>query len=642
MISFFRRALSSWIILALLGLIMVAFIITGVSAPSSMGAGDGGATVAKAGGTKISATELNRRVQNQFEGARRQQTSLDPKTFVSMGGYDQVAEALISARALDSWGKGQGFAISKRLVDAEIAGIPAFRGVTGQFDEAAMRAILSQQRVSERDLRNDIASDLLRGQILMPVAANVPSPTKVATPYAKLLLEQRTGQVGIVPLAAVADNRAPSAGEIEAAYRANIAAYTQPETRMLRYALFGAAQVAAQAKPSDSDVTAFYQANVASYAAKQTRDLTQVILPTEAAARAFAAKAKSGTSLKDAAAQAGLEAATVTKQTQADYANTANAAIAATVFTTPQGGIVGPVKGAFGWYVVHVDALTGTPARTIEQVRPEIVAALTAQKADEAMSELASKIEGQIGDGASFDEVAKTNGLTVVTTPALLQTGQSPATPDWKAPAELAALLRPGFDASPDDDPTVETVTKGQQYALLGVTRVIPPTPLPLAKVGGLVARDIVVKRTAARAKAIAAAIAAKVNKGVALGTALAQAGVPLPKPQPAAVRQIDLARVDPKQVPAALRELFSMKPGQAKLVPADNGGAFFVVVLDKVSPGDLAKAPGLIDQTRGELARATTAELAEQFIRAVQKDVGVTRNEEAIAQAKRQFAGAQ
>jgi peptidyl-prolyl cis-trans isomerase D len=640
MISFFRRALSSWITLALLGLIMIAFIVTGVSGPSSLkGSADGGATVAKVGDRTISTIELSRRMQSQFDSVRRNQPMLEPKAFVAGGGFDQVTDALIAARAIDAWGPRQGFAISKRLVDAEIATIPAFRGVTGQFDENAMRSILAQQRISEHDLRTDVASDLLRGQILTPVIAAVPVPVSIGRPYANLLLELRTGQVGIVPLAAVVDKAQPSEADIAKQYKSFIAAYTRPETRVLRYATFGTTQVAARAKPTDADVTAYYQQHIADYTARQTRDLTQVILPTEAAAQAISARVQGGTALAAAATQAGVEATTLTKQAQTDYAKSANQAIADAAFAGAEGKLVGPIKGAFGWYVVRIDAIGGSPARSIDQVRADIVTALTREKGDAALSDLAASIENAIADGASFVEVAQKNGLTILTTPPVLQNGQADI-PGWKAPAELQPLLRPAFDAGPDDRPTVETIVKGQQYALLNVAQVIPPTPLPLAKVRDAVVRDIIITRTRARAEALARAITAKVSKGMPIAAAMAGAGVPLPPIKPASARQLDLARADSQQIPPPVRALFNMKPGQARTIPADNGGAFFVVILDKIVPGDVATVPGLIDSTRAELASAISNELAEQFVHAVQKDVGIRRDAGAIAQVKRQFAG--
>jgi peptidyl-prolyl cis-trans isomerase D len=648
MISFFRRALASWFALGLLGLVLVAFIITGVGTkgfmPGQMGGGEGGDFVARADDIKVSSTELLRRAQNQFESARRQQPAIDQKAFVAGGGFDSIADALIGAHALEAWGRHQGFAVGKRLIDAQIATIPAFRGVTGQFDENAMRAALAQARVSERDLRGDIAADLLRNQILMPVIAAGSGSAALAKPYATILLEERQGSVGIIPFQAFVDPRQPSEAEVAAAYKANIAAYTRPEARVLRYALFGTAQVAAQAVPTDAEVAQYYQQNAGTYAAKESRSLSQLITPNEAQARSIAAAAKGGTPLSAAAAKAGLEASTLTSQNRADYAGAASEPIAAQVFSAAKGSVVGPIKGAFGWYVVKVEAITGNPARSLEQVRPEIVAALTKQKSQEMLSDLGDKIENAIADGASFNEVAANNKLTVVETPPVLASGQAVDQPGWKTPPELNPLLKAGFEADPDEHPTVETVTKDQQYALLGVTKVIAPTPLPLAQVHDQVAKDIIVKRAAERAQATASQITAAVNRGVPLAKAMTDSGVKLPPPQPARAREIDVAQAKQQgqPVPPPVNALFTLQKGKAKLVPGDKGGVLFVTVLDTVVPGDLTKQPGLLDTARREMAQSIAPELGEEFMRAVEKDAKVQRYPQAIAAARRQFAGGQ
>ena len=642
MISFFRRALSSWLVLGLLALVLVAFIVTGVGTPMGASAG-GGATVAKAGDTKITSTELLRRIQNQFDGARREQPGLDAKAFVAGGGFEGVTDALITARALESWAREQGFAIGKRLIDARIATMN-FRGVTGQFDENAMRDALARAGISEKAFRADIASDLMRAQVVTPVVAQASAPAALARPYATILLEQRTGSVGIIPFTAVADMRPPSDAEIAAAYKANIAAYTRPEARVLRYALFGAAQVAADATPTEEDIAAYYRENAATYGAKDNRTLSQVIAPNEATARTIAAAAKAGTPLAAAAAKAGLEAATLTSQSRADYAGASSEAIAAQAFVAPQGGIAGPLKGAFGWYIVRVDAISGTPARSLDQVRPEITALLAGQKAQEALSDYSGKIEDAIADGASFAEVAANNKLTIVETPAVLASGQPIGQPGWAPPAELAPLLKAGFDMSPEDRPAVETVTKDQQYALLTVAKIVPPTPLPLAQVRETVIRDIILKRTAARARTIGEKVVAAVNRGTPLAKALADTGMKLPPPQPARARQLDLAQAQQNgaQVPEPVRVLFDLKKGKARLVPGPQGNVFFVSVLDTITPGDLRTVPGLADATRRELSQAYGAELGQQFLRAVEQDVTIKRYPEAITAARRQFAGGQ
>ncbi len=645
MITFFRRWLSSWIFLGILGLVMVAFIITGADPMGSMsGAQSSGATIAKTGGTKISSSELLRRMQNQLENARRQQPGLDQKQFLAEGAFEGVTNALISSRALEVWAHQEGFAVGKRLVDAQIAKMPGFRSaVTGQFDEATMRNALAQARISEKELRTDIANETMRGQVLTPIAATAAPPSAaIARPYATLLLEERTGSVGIIPYAALVDPRRPSDAEIAAAYRTDIASYTRPEARVLRYALFGPAQVAAAATPTDADIAQYYRENADAYAAKETRSLSQVITPSETLARSIAAAAKGGSSLAAAAAKAGLEAVPMANRSQADLATATNAAIAGQVFAAAKGGIVGPIKGAFGWYVMRVEAITGTPARPLQDVRTEIVAALTTEKGTEALAELGGKIEDAIADGASFAEVAANNRLTIVETPAILASGQPIDRPDWTAPPELAALLKIGFEVEADEPPTIETVVKDQQFAMLSVARVIPPTPLPLAQVRDAVARDIILKRAAQRARAVGQQVTAAVNRGVPLAKAMADSGAKLPAPQLARATQLSLAQAQQEGRPIAppVRALFELKKGKAKLVPGERGDVLFVSVLENVVPGDLAKAPGLIEGTRIDMARALSSELSAQFQRAVEKDVKVERYPDALAAAKRQFAG--
>lgn len=644
MITFFRRALSSWIVLGLLALVMVAFIVTGVETPGMMGGAGSGPTIAKVGGKPVSSSELLRRVQNQIDGIRREQPGFDQNAFLAQGGFEGVTDMLIGARALDAWGREEGFAVSKRLIDARLASIPAFRGPAGQFDEAVMRNMLAQARISEKEMRADIASELMREQILTPASAASPVPAAFAKPYAALLLEERRGMVGVVPFAAFMDPRVPTDAEIAAAYKADIAAFTRPEARNLRYALFGPDQVAAKAVPTEADISTYYREHAAEYAASDLRTLTQVITPSEAQARGLAAVAKAGTPLAAAAAKAGLEASTPTAQNRAAYAQAAGEAVAAQAFTIGKDAVAGPVKGAFGWYVVRVDAISGTPARTLDQVRPEIAALLGKQKTEEALADLAGKIEDAIADGASFAEIVAANKLTTVETPALLANGQPIDDSGWKAPAELPALLKTGFEASADDRPTIETIVPNERYALLSIAKVTPPTPLPLAQVREAVVRQMIAKRAEQRARQTGERIAAAVNKGVPLAKAIADSGTKLPAPQPVRIRQIDIARAQGRgtDIPEPVRALFALQKSRARLIPGEQGGVFFITHLTEVVPGNLAAAPGLLESTRGELARAIAPELSEQFVRAVSREVKVERDPTAIAATKRQLSSAQ
>ncbi|PTQ09882.1 hypothetical protein CLG96_12005 [Sphingomonas oleivorans] len=644
MISFFRRALSSWLVLGLLGLIMVAFIITGVNTPGALsGNTPTGEEIARIGREPIHSAEISSRAQLEVQQARQQQPDLTMARYIASGAYERIVDQSIMGRALEIWARKQGIGASDRVVDGEIASIPAFSGPTGQFDPQVMNAILAQQRTTEAQLRKDVASDIVRRQVLIPVASAVRAPNGLVTPYASLLLETRNGEVGLVPAQLMAGGPAPAPAEISAWYNRNIQRYTLPERRVIRYALFGRDKVAGTTPPSEVEIAAAYKQDAALYAASETRSLSQVILPDEAAAKAFAAKVKAGTPFATAAQAAGFGPSDIAlgSPTRQELSRTASPEVAAAAYAAPSGGTTNPVKTELGWHIIHVDAIKASPARPLSAVRGEIAARLAKKKADDALSALVTRIEDAIGNGATFDEVVQQQKLTIVTTPPVLANGIAPDMPAWQPPAELQPLLRTAFEGNPDDDPTVETVGADQRYALLDLSQVLPAAPIPLAKARDAVARDLLAKRAFDRARAVAQAIVAKANAGMPLAKAIKEADPKLPAPQPAGGRQIDIARSG-QQVPPPLARMFSMTPGKTELIPVPGDQGFYIVRLAGVVQGDASKMPQLIEMTRREFSQSVAEEYVGQFANAARAKLGVKRNEAAIAKLRSQLASGQ
>lgn len=644
MISFFRRALSSWIVLGLFGLIMIAFIITGVGTPSGLGelgGGVGASNVAKVGGEPITDTEVTDQVNRQLDRARQQEPDLDMATFIAGGGLQDIIRQLISATALTVFGHDEGFAVSKRQVDGEIASIPAFQNLAGQFDENTFRAALQRERISEKQLREDIAAEIIRRQLLVPVAASAKVPQDIALRYASLLLESRSGSIGLVPAQAMGGGKEPTDAEIAAYYKDNQARYTIPERRVLRYAPFGAESVADAAKPTEAEIAAFYKANADTYGPKQNRTLSQVVLPTEAAAKAFAAKLAAGTSFADAAKQAGFSASDISigDQTKAKFAEMTSPAIANAAFSAAEGATTPPLQSDFGWHIVKVDKIKDVPGKPLSAVHDEIAKQIGAQKTQEKLADLATKMEDAIADGSTFDEVVKANDLTAHETPPVTATGQVPESPQAQVAPDVPPLLKTAFDMSPDDDPLVETIVPNQRFALIQVSRIVPAAPPPLARIKDQVKSDLVAKRAADRAKAVASAIAAKVNAGTPMAQAFAEADVKLPAPQEVTARRLDLAQQS-QQVPPPLAMMFGLPKGKARLVPAPNGAGWFVVHLDTIVPGDASKEPALIQAVKNQFARVTGEEYADQFTSAIKSQLKIKTNESEIARVKSQLLG--
>ena len=643
MISFFRRALSSWLILGLLGLVMIAFIVTGLGSPNSFGGGTStGDTIATVGKLRIGSAEATQRAQNAVQGLQQQQPEITMATFVSQGGVESLVRQMIEGRAIEQWAGKQGIVASKRLVDGEIASIPAFHGLTGKFDETTYRNALAQQRISEAQFRSDMTGDTIRRQVLVPVAGSTRAPQSLVLPYASLMLESRKGLIGIVPTELMPPGTAPSDADLNGWYQKNVARYTIPERRVVRYALISKDQLKTPPQVSEQEIAAFYKSNSAEYGAKETRSFSQVVLPDHAAAQAFAAKLKSGTSFADAAKAAGFTPADTAlgERTQPALAELSSPDVAKAAFAVPDGGTTAPAKSALGWHILHVDGVKTVAARPLATERDAITASLLKQKADEAIATLITEVEDQVADGSTFDDVVKARGLTVISTPPILPNGGAPEDPQWKAPPEFAVLLKAAFAASTDDDPTVETIGNGQLHALLKVDRIVPSAPVPLARIKDRVTNDLMVDRASTRAQAVAKSIIAKVDGGIPLAKAMADAGVALPPPQAVGGRQIDLLQSG-QQVPPPVALLFSLKAGQTKLLEAPEKKGWFVVRLDNIEKGDAATMPGLVQSTQAEFSRMMAEELQQQFSASLVNAVGVSRNEGAIAKVKRELSGA-
>lgn len=642
MISFFRRALSSWILLGLLALIMVAFIVTGVGTPSGLGnLASGGSRIAKIGSASLDAPETAQRVQAQLDGARQQNPGLDMAAFLRAGGVDQVIDQMINGRAFEQFGLKNGMVVSSRLVDGEIASIPAFRGPAGSFDRNTFLGVLAQRKLSEAVVREDFARDKMTNALILPAAGAARVPVGLVTPFASLLLEVRTGQIGFVPIAAAGAGAPPSEAELNTFYQRQTARYTVPETRVIRYALFDRKRFEGKIAATDDEIAQAYKANAAQYAAKETRVFSQVVVPTQAAAAAIAAKARGGMPLAAAAKASGGEATTLAAQDQSAYAGlAASPAIAKAAFAAPKGAILDPQKSALGWLVVRVDAVNRIGGKTLADVRATLAAQVVKQKVDVAIADYVTNLEDQVADGATFDDVVKKEGLAIVTTPALTAAGIAPDTPGFKAAPELQPILHDAFQAEINDDPAVMTIAAGQSYGFYDLDRILPAAPKPLAGIRPQVIADFEQDRATRAAKRIADAIALKANQGTPIASAMSGAGVALPGLKPIGARRIDLVKAQQK-VPPALALLFGIPAHHAKVLEAEDKKGWYVVWLDKIEPGNIATAPGLIQATQSELARTVGDEYVQQFAAAIRADVGIKRNTSAIAALKRSLTGA-
>ena len=642
MFAAFRRlsksAVGTVVMVLFLVAILASFALADMSNVGSGRLGSGGNGLVKIGDEQITTRDVDSAMRRLLNDARQQNPEATYATIANQ--FDPLLESMIGEYALIAFAADQGFVLSKRLVDAQIANLPQTRGLDGKFSEQAYGAFLQQQQMTDADVRRLLQIAMTQRLVLAPAVVNARVPLGVARPYASMLLEMREGQVAMVPTKLFQAGLNPTDGDLQSFYAQNSRRYIVPEQRVLRIAKLSADSVAG-AVPTEAEIAAYYKANPATYGGSETRVISQAVVQDKKAADAIAARARSGAAFAAAAAPAGLSAEDISvgPQTRAEFSSLAGDVVANTAFAAAKGAIIGPVRSDLGWHVIKIDDIRGASGRTLAQAHDEIAKLLVANKSKGALTDAVTGLEDKIDGGASFAEAAASAKLPVVTTPAITGAGAARTDPAYRFPADMAPALKAGFEMAADDDPEVVTLPNDAGFALVDVENVIEAAPAPLAQIRDRVREDWITRKASDRARAAASEIAAKVARGVDFGQAVAAAGTPLPPVQQLNARRLQISQADPAVV-APLKMLFTLTQGKSRMVADPQGRAFFVVKNNKITPGNALSNPSLIAQTQAAFQQTATDELGAELLAAMKADQGVKRNEKAIAASKQRITG--
>jgi peptidyl-prolyl cis-trans isomerase D len=538
---------------------------------------------------------------------------------------------------LAEFARRHGMRAGDRLIDSELLQIPAFRGADGNFDRNAFLAAIGQRNLSEAAVREDIAMGLLARQLLTPIGFSPVMPASFGQRYASLLRERREGAIALLPSSLFAPTGAPTSAQLQAYYRANSDDYIRPERRVIRYATFGEEALGELPAPSAAQIAQRYQRDQAQYAATERRTLTQLVVPTQAAAQAIVAEVRGGKSLDTAAREKGLATTTVGPATQSELANTTSAAAAQAAFAAAENALATPARGGLGWYVLRVDAIDRQPARTLAQVRDEIAAALAAEQRREALADLTADIEADFDGGRSLGEVAGELDLELVRTRPATADGRIYGSADETVPPVLGRVLPVAFEMD-EQEPQIAVVEDGATFVVFDVAAITPSATAPLNEIRDDVTAAWRRSEGARLAREAADRILARVAQGRSMAEAVSAETRPLPAPQTLDLNREQLAARG--RVPSELALFFSMAEGTVKKLEAPGNAGWYVVRLDDVEAPQVEQDDPLVLATLRQLGQVAGNEYAEQFIAAAEEEVGVERNQAAIDAVAAQLTG--
>ena len=294
-----------------------------------------------------------------------------------------------------------------------------------------------------------------------------------------------------VPIGADGAGINPTEAEIAALLPAPTAPPSpMPERRVIKYAVIGPEQVSRPRAPTEAEIAAVYRNSAALYRrrarpAPSSRSCCRTSRPQPTPSRSRCAAAPRFVA---AAAQAGFAAADVTfadQQPRAASRATTTPAVAAAAFAAAQGAVVGPIRSELGFHVVRVERIVadaGAAARIgARRHRPRDRAAQARRRARRAghPARGPDRRGRQLRGGRPRRAVSPSSPRR-----------RSPRRPAGRAaspgrrPPSSQPLLATAFEIDAEDpEPAVEPIRDNARYALLGVERVEPAAPPPLAQI---------------------------------------------------------------------------------------------------------------------------------------------------------------
>lgn len=635
--SFFQSKWGVAMTLGFVALIAFAFASGDVANMGGLGSAGGKTTLAKVGKEKIENAEVERSVQTILSRMRQQDPTANMATFLGRNGLEDLLSYLIDRKAARQWGQRHGIYIGDRLIDSEIAKITRIQAPDGKVDPALYRQFLAERGMTDAEFRKEVAEDLVSRQLTGANQLGLRLPAKISMRYAAVILERRKGAIVTLPAAAFAPATPPSEAEITGWYNGRKGDYALPERRTIRYITFGDNVLKSVPASTDAEIAALYNANKAKYAPTDKRKLSQLVLPTEAAAKAVAAEIAGGKSLEASAGAKGLSVANLGSMEKSAFALQSTGDAANAVFSAPTGKVAGPFKSPLGWLLVRVDGIDGNPGKTLEQARPELVKQLAEDKRRAAIAEFSAKIEDDLANGATLPDLAKDMGLQVQETAPLTADGNVFGKPGQTAPKELAPILQAAFTMEGERQAQLTETEPGKTFMIYDAGTITPAAPPPLAAIRDQVIADIQLSKGAKAAKAAAEKVQAQMQKGVSAEAALASLGVPLPP-----VDRVEKARMDVQSQgqnaskPELL--LFSMAKGKVRLLAAPRNRGWYVVTVSEVIPGQVAPNDPRLAGLQESLQGAFGKEYDDQLSNAMRTEIGTTRNEEHISALKKRL----
>ena len=393
-----RTAANSVVLKVIFGIIIVSFILTGVSGYLI---GGGNNYAAKVNGQEISrgqfenavASERNR-MQLQM-GDQFSELAANENYIKTM--RQQVLSRLVDEALLDQYAKELGLGISDEQVRKAIFATPAFQN-EGKFDNARYNALVNQMGMTADQYAQALRNQLTTNQLISAVAGTdfmLPGETDQ---LAALVSQQRVVREATIDVNALAAKQQVSDQDVASYYEQNKGQFVAPEQFRVTYIKLDAASMPSSA--SEEDVQAYYDQHKDEFTQPERKRYSIIQTKTEADAKAILDELNNGGDFAAIAKEKSTDV--ISKRNGGDMGwmdDSATVPELKDAGLKEKGQLSGVIKSSVGFLIARLDDVQPEQVKPLADVHAQIADKVKQEKALDAYYALQQKVS----DAASSD-----------------------------------------------------------------------------------------------------------------------------------------------------------------------------------------------------------------------------------------------
>jgi peptidyl-prolyl cis-trans isomerase D len=620
MLQAIRQKTSSIVAIGLFGLLILSFAVWGIgdifraTGPTNV--------IAEVGAVEIPAEALLNEFQRSIRNVQRQTgVRLDTQQAQDIGLLDQALEQLLTKTVLDVKAAELGVAISDDAINRTIQSDPAFRNQFGQFDPNIFRSTLFNNGLNESGFIALLRSDLARRQVISSVAMLDTAPRVLSGRLYDYRNESRVAET-IQVAAADQAFEPPAEADLRAYYEANKDRFMAPEYRKLTAVILAPAALIGEIEIDDQVLRDEYDGRRAEFETPEQRGVEQIVFDDEAKAKEAAALLGEGRAFAAVAEE--MTGAAPLSLGEVTASELGLPALGNAAFALAEGAVSAPVESPLGWHILRVTKIVPGSVRSFEAVRETLREELARAQAIDDLSEVANRLEDELGGGASIEEGAHGVGLDVLRVDAVDASGAAPdGAPVDGLPAD-PQFLQVAFESDPGVDSFLTETEDG--YFILRVDSITGAAPKDFEAVRADSEEAVRGERQLAAAEDRAEELLALAEGNASLADVATEQGLRLATSQPVTRIEQDAAAGISPTVTAAL---FELAVGEVGMAPTGDG--YTVFRLKEVIAADAAADTAGAERVATETAGAVRNDLLQQLDRAIRQHHEVTVDERAI-----------